>query len=347
MIRVLIAEDSAATREYLVSLLDADPALGAAGIARDGMEAVEQAERLRPDVILMDVHMPRLNGFEATRLIMERVPTPIVVVSASYSRDQEALTFEALRAGALAVVEKPPGPDHPGQPESARKLRETLRLMAEVKVVRRWPRRVHPAPPGPPPVSAAAPGRPLRLVAIGASTGGPAALCEILEELPGDLEAPILVVQHIAPGFTQGLVEWLDQGTELVVKLAQDGEQVRPGTVYVAPEGAQMGITAAGRIQLDADPGSDGFRPSASHLLAAVTRAYGRSALGVILTGMGRDGAQALLHLREAGGTTIAQDEATSVVFGMPGEAVRLGAAQYVLSPARIAETIRLLVGPD
>ena len=343
MVRVLVAEDSPVTREYLVYLLDQDPALQVAGTARDGMEAVEQAEVLRPDVILMDVHMPRLNGFEATRLIMERVPTPIVIVSASYSRDEEALTFEALRAGALSVVEKPVGPDRPGQEESARKLVETLRLMAEVKVVRRWSRRPRPPQPA---VSPAPTGRRVRIVAIGASTGGPAALSEILEQLPGDLAAPILVVQHIATGFTPGLVEWLAQGTRLAVKLAEDQVMVHPGTVYVAPEGKQMGITSAGRIHLETESGGNGFRPSASHLLEAVTEAYGRHALGVLLTGMGRDGAKALLQLREAGGITIAQDEATSVVFGMPGEAIRLGAAQYILSPERIAETIRSLVRP-
>lgn len=343
MVRVLVAEDAAVTREYLVYLIEQDPALQVVGAARDGMEAVEHTERLRPDVILMDVHMPRLNGFEATRLIMERAPTPIVIVSASFSRDEEALTFEALRAGALAVVEKPVGPDHPGQEESARKLVEALRLMAEVKVVRRWPRRPRPVPPSPP---IAPPGRTVRVVAIGASTGGPAALSEILEGLPGDLGAPILVVQHIAAGFTQGLVDWLAGGTSLAVKIAEAGEPVRAGTVYLAPEGSQMGITSAGRIRLTEGPVADGFCPSASHLFQSVAEAYGRSALGVILTGMGRDGAAGLLRLREAGGVAIAQDEPTSVVFGMPGEAVRLGAAQYVLSPERISEAIRSLVKP-
>jgi two-component system chemotaxis response regulator CheB len=343
VIRVLVAEDSAVTREYLVYLLQQDPTLEVVGTARDGMDAVEQAEQLRPDIILMDVHMPRLNGFEATRLIMERVPTPIVIVSASFSRDEEALTFEALRAGALTVVGKPLGPDQPGQAESAEKIVETVRLMAEVKVVRRWARRPHPLAPA---MAIAPPERAVRIVAMGASTGGPAAVFEILEGLPGDVPFPVLVVQHIAHGFTEGLVEWFAQGTRLAVRVARADEPAVPGTVFVAPERFQMGITKAGRIRLVQDPADDGFCPSAGYLFEAVAEAYGPSAVGILLTGMGRDGAKGLLRLREMGAVTIAQDEESSVVFGMPGEAIRIGAARHVLPPDRIAEMIRALAKP-
>jgi two-component system chemotaxis response regulator CheB len=340
MIRVLVAEDSAVTREYLVYLLEQDPTLKVVGTARDGMDAVEQAVQLRPDVILMDVHMPRLNGFEATRLIMERVPTPIVIVSASFSGDEEALTFEALRAGAITMVEKPVGPDQPGQSESAEKIAETVRLMSEVKVVRRWPRR----PRAFLPAAVVAPReRAVRVVAIGASTGGPAALAEILEGLPGDLPFPVLVVQHTAHGFTEGLVDWLTHGTRLAVKLARSDEPALPGTVFVAPERLQMGITKSGRIRLVQEPAEDNFCPSAGHLFESVAEAFGPAAVGILLTGMGRDGAKGLLRLRERGAVTIAQDEETSVVFGMPGEAVRIGAAQHVLPPDRIAELVRSL----
>ncbi|MBI2461066.1 MAG: chemotaxis-specific protein-glutamate methyltransferase CheB [Candidatus Rokubacteria bacterium] len=342
MTRVLVADDSATVREYLAYLLGEDPALEVVGTARDGLEAVEQAQRLRPDIIVMDVHMPRMNGFEATRQVMERIPTPIVIVSASISREEVALTFEALKAGALTVVDKPGGPDHPKHAESARRLVETVKLMAEVKVVRRWPRGERPAPPAPPAVKA---DRKIRLIAIGASTGGPQVVAEILRGLPREFGAPILVVQHIAPGFTEGLVEWLGQGTPLAVRLAEAGEPVRPGTVYVARNGVQMGITGDGRIRLTKEPAEDGFCPSASYLFQSVAQAYGRAAVGILLTGMGRDGARGLLRLREAGGLTIAQDEESSVIFGMPGEAVRLGAAEHVLSPEQIVVTIRSLVG--
>jgi len=341
MIRVLVAEDSAVTREYLVFLLGQDRALQVVGAARDGQEALEHAERLKPDVILMDVHMPRMNGYEATRRIMERAPTPIVMVSASLSRDEAAVAFEALRAGALTVVEKPGGPDHPDQAEDARRLVEIVKLMAEVKVVRRFPRRKRPVtPPSFPPPS----GRTIRLVAIGASTGGPQVLAEILAGLPANFGAPILIVQHIAPGFTEGLAQWLGQGTRLGVKLPEPGEAVRPGTVYLAPNGWQMGIRRDGRIRLTKEAAENGFCPSASHLFQSVAEAYGRSAMGILLTGMGRDGAAGLRRLREAGGVTVAQDEETSVIFGMPGEAIRLGAAEYVLAPAQIAAAIRSMV---
>jgi two-component system chemotaxis response regulator CheB len=341
MIRVLIADDSATVREYLAYLLGEDPVLEIVGTARDGVEAVAQAERLRPDVIVMDVHMPRMNGDVATRQIMERVPTRVVIVTASSSRDEASVAFRALGAGAVTVEDKPGGLDHPGQAESARRLVETVKLMAEVKVVRRWPRRDHAAPPFPAP---ARPDRTIRVIAIGASTGGPQAVATILAGLPRDLGVPMLVVQHIAPGFTEGLAEWLGQGIRLPVKLAGSGEEVRPGTVYLAPEGQQLGITRNGRIRLTRGAAEDGFCPSASHLFQSVADAYGRSAVGILLTGMGRDGAKGLLTLRQAGGVTLAQDEESSVIFGMPGEAIRLGAAEYVLSPEQIAGMIRSLV---
>jgi two-component system chemotaxis response regulator CheB len=166
---------------------------------------------------------------------------------------------------------------------------------------------------------------------------------EILEELPADLGVPILLVQHITPGFTEGLIEWLAQGTRLAVKLAETDESVRAGTVYVAPERSQIGITRTGRIRLAQEPAEGGFCPSAGYLFEAVAEAYGASAIGILLSGMGRDGAKGLLRLRNVGAVTIAQDEETSVVFGMPGEAVRVGAAQFVLPPERIAETVRAL----
>ena len=341
MIRVLVVEDSAVTREYLVYLLEQEPGLKVVGTARDGVEALEQAERLRPDIITMDVHMPRMNGYEATRRIMEQFPTRIVMVSASTSREETDIAFEALKAGALTLVDKPGGPDHPNHAKTVRTLIETVKLMSEVKVVRRWPRRERPAPPSPLPVR---PSRKIRLIAIGASTGGPQVLAGLLAKLPGDLAAPVLIVQHIASGFTPGLVEWLSQATPLRVKVAEPGESVRSGAVYFAPVDFQMGIAADGRIRLAKEPAEDGFCPSASYLFQSVAQSYGGAAIGVLLTGMGRDGAAGLLRLREAGGVTMAQDEETSVIFGMPAEAIRLGAVQHVLSPDRMAEMIRTLV---
>jgi two-component system chemotaxis response regulator CheB len=184
----------------------------------------------------------------------------------------------------------------------------------------------------------------IRLVAIGASTGGPTVIVEILGDLPGNLPVPILVVQHIAPGFTPGLAEWIGRGTELRVKLAEPGETVQPGTVYVAPHGSHMGITKSMRIHLTQGAEENDFCPSISYLFQSVAESIGRSGAGILLSGMGQDGVKGLLQLRKTGGVTIAQDEDTSVIFGMPGEAVRIGAAQYVLSPRQISGLLRGLV---
>jgi two-component system chemotaxis response regulator CheB len=289
----------------------------------------------------MDVYMPGRNGYEATREIMERVPTPIVMMTASLGGEEASMTFAALKAGALAMVEKPGGPSHPEHARSVGQLLTTVKLMAQVKVVRRWPRRDRPASA---PLPSTHSGRWVRIIAIGASTGGPAALAEILRELPGDLSVPIAVVQHITPGFIEGMAEWLGHETRLTVKVAEAGEGVSPGRVYLAPTGRQMGLTHTGRISLKQESGDDGFCPSASYLFRSVAEVYGASAIGILLTGMGRDGAVGLRHLQEAGGVTIAQDEESSVVFGMPGEAVRLGAAAHVLPPRRIARTICAMV---
>jgi two-component system chemotaxis response regulator CheB len=336
-VRVLVVEDSAVTREYLVYLLEQDPALTVAGAAVDGADGVELAVRLRPDVILMDVHMPKLDGFEATRQIMERAPTPVVMVTASFDREETVFAFDALAVGALTILDKPTGPDDPRAAETARLLVDTVKLMAQVKVVRRWPRRDRP----PAPAAPVRPGRGIRVVAIGASTGGPVVLKEILPGLPDDFPAPVLVVQHIVPGFVGGLCEWLGKESRLTVKLAAPGEVARAGTVYFPPDGAQMGIARDGRIQLGRGTGDDGFCPSASYLFRSVAEAYDRAAMGILLTGMGRDGAAGLLRMREAGGVTIAQNEETSVVFGMPAEAIRLGAAEHVLPPAQIVAMLQ------
>jgi two-component system chemotaxis response regulator CheB len=332
MIRVLIAEDSAVTREYLRWLIDEAEGLEVAGVARDGEEAVELAAQLRPDVILMDVHMPQMDGFQATRLIMERHPTPIVMATASSSKAETRGAFEALDAGALLLLDKPPAPWADGHEEAATELVRSVRLMAEVKVVRRWAARPAPeaAPPRFPRVRAP------QVVAIGASTGGPQVLSAILAALPAPLSVPVLLVQHISDGFIEGFVEWLGTRTPMEVVLAERGDELRPGTIYVAGSDRHMGIDGD-RISFEGGPPVNGFRPSISRLFDSVATCCGRESVGILLTGMGRDGADGLRRMRDAGALTIAQDEASSVIFGMPGEAVRLNAAVEVLSPDRIA----------
>ena len=334
---MLVADDSAAARLLLQGILDADPGLEVVGQATDGAEAVALADRLQPDVITMDVAMPGVDGLEATRRIMAGVPRPIVLVSAVFPPDIHN-SFRALEAGAVHLLEKPHGPGSPAFAREAAELVETVKLMAGVKLVRRNLRRDGDAPPGLFP--ARAPSEVLRVAAIAASTGGPPAVAEILRGLPPDWPVPILIVQHIGPGFDSGLARYLDECSALPVALAEDGDEVRPGAAYLSPAERHLGVTSAGRLTVTAGEPIDGYRPSANHLFRSAANAFGAAAAGVVLTGMGRDGADGLLALRQAGGLAIAQDQATSVVYGMPRQALLRGAAEAVLPVGDIAAAL-------
>jgi two-component system, chemotaxis family, protein-glutamate methylesterase/glutaminase len=344
MIKALVVEDSPVVREFLVRILNEDARIRVVATARDGEEALEAVATSKPDVITMDINMPRMNGFEATRRIMETQPTPIVIVSGSWDPREVETTFQALDAGALAAIPRPMGIGHPDHAKSAHELVQTVKLMSEVKVVRRRPRprsegsAPSPAPSVSPPIKR--PETAIQVVAMGASTGGPPALMTVLSQLPKEFPVPVLVVQHMAAGFIQGFAEWLQHATGLPVQLAAQDERILPGHVYIAPDGFQMKVVAGGRISLDADDPENGVRPSVSCLFRSVAETYGANAAGVLLTGMGRDGAVELQLMRERGAVTIAQNEETSVVFGMPGEAVKLGAATYVLSPNQIGSVL-------
>ncbi len=340
MIKLLIVEDSAVVREFLVHIFRSDPEIEVVGTARNGEEALEVVERNRPDVITMDVNMPRMNGLEATRKIMETHPTPIVIVSGSYDPQELTTTFRALEIGALAVVPRPVGIGHPDHEASARELVQTVKLMSEVKVVRRWarPRREEIAPLVPPKTRINQIPAEVKLVAVGASTGGPVVLQTVLSGLPKkDFPAPVLIAQHMASGFVHGFVEWLAQSSGFPVHVAADGETLLPGCAYVAPDGFHMGVKTGNRIALSQDAPENGLRASGSYLFRSVANVYGQSAVGVLLTGMGKDGAEELKLMKDRGALTIAQDEESSVVHGMPGEAIHLDAAMYVLPPERIA----------
>lgn len=350
MIKVLIAEDSAVLREFLVHILNSDPAIQVIGTARDGEEALEAVQREKPDVITMDINMPKMDGFEATRRIMETQPTPIVIVSGSWDTKEVATTFRAVEAGALAVLPRPPGIGHPDHEAMAQELIQTVKLMSEVKVVRRWarPRREGTGPPPRPPVTAEVERRPkaaeIRLVAIGASTGGPIVLQTILTALPKDFRVPVVIVQHMAAGFIPGFVEWLAQTSGRPVHVATHGETLLPGHVYVAPDRFQMKVEMGAKISLTHDEPENGLRPSVSYLFRSVASAYGPNAVGVLLTGMGKDGAEELKLMKQRGAVTLAQDKDSSVVHGMPGEAIRLEAATYVFPPEKIAAALAGLV---
>jgi two-component system chemotaxis response regulator CheB len=349
MINVLIVDDSRVSRELLGHILTSDPDIRVIGHAVDGEEALAFVAKEKPDVITMDISMPKLDGIGATRKIMETRPLPIIIVSGLWNPAEVATTFRAMEAGAVALVEKPGGPGSPKAKEQASSLIQTVKNMAEVRVIRRRAKRDgDPAPPLPIPTHPASaeakPGN-SSIVAVAVSTGGPPVLRTLLLGLPPNFGAPILVVQHMAPGFLPGLAEWLNS-CGCSVEIAKHGRVPKPGWTYLAPDDYQMGLDPGGAICLSLAPPEHGLRPSASYLFRSVTEVFGSRAIGVVLTGMGRDGADDLKRMRDAGAVTFAQDQESSVVHGMPGAAINLGAAIHVLPPEKIAVALGQLVRP-
>ncbi len=387
-IRVLVVEDSLTVRRHLVDVLGEDPELEVVGEAVDGRRGVEMCREIRPDVVTLDMMLPVMSGLAATELIMAYCPTPILIVSASLNRGEVFKTFEALKAGAVDVLEKPTG----GEADLVweRKLRAAVKLCSRIRVI------THPrarlslrdlpgfpagtaapdaagrsgapdaapdapgrsgapdaappaAPVAAPPVAAAAAEarRPVRLAVIGASTGGPPAVLEVLRGAGRGFPVPILVVVHVARDFGRGLADWLDGQSPLRVSLAEDGEPLpRPGEgdgrAFLAPPERHL-VVRDGRLRLNDEPERHSCRPSVDVLFDSVAREAGPASVACLLTGMGRDGAAGLLAVRRAGGVTIAQDEATCVVYGMPREAVLLGAAARVLPVGEIGPALRAL----
>jgi two-component system chemotaxis response regulator CheB len=335
MIRVLVVDDSSSVRALLENILGGAPGLQVVGSAANGEEALQLARELQPDVITMDLQMPRMDGYEAIRQIMQACPTRIVVVSGSEDRKEVDASFRAIEAGALVLVRRPYGIGNPAHAESARALVRTVKAMAEVKVVRRWGEARRPVPRTHPAAR--------RLVAIGASTGGPTVLRDILAELPAGFPLPVVIVQHLAPGFTRGMADWLAGASGYPVELARDAATLLGGRAYLAPEGRQVALGAGLACRLLEAPPEHGMCPSVSHLFRAIDPELRPATAAVLLTGMGKDGAVELKQLREAGALTIAQNRASSVVYGMPGEAVRLDAAMLVLEPSEIGTLLARL----
>jgi len=342
MIRVLVIEDSPTMRILLKNILESDADLKVIGMAPNGEEGVRQALALKPDIITMDIHMPGMDGFEATRRIMEQRPTPIVIVSSSVESSEVLITFNAMQAGALEVIEKPAATTHPDFAALRARLITTVKLMSEVKVIRRY--RSHSSARSRGEEGARAV-QPYALLAVGASTGGPAALNTLFKGLPADFPLPVVVVQHMTIGFTAGLAAWLQLESPLKVKVAAEGEYLQPGTIYFAPDDTHIQAMNRGLLGLSKAPPVSHVRPSATVLFESVARVYGGEAIGVLLTGMGDDGARGLKAMHDRGAATIAQDEATSAVYGMPKVAVELGGANQVLPLPQIAGAVLALVG--
>jgi two-component system, chemotaxis family, protein-glutamate methylesterase/glutaminase len=345
-INALVVDDSKVAQMLLRRILEDDPQIHILGAVGDGQAAVDFVTEFRPDVVLMDIHMPGMDGFEATRKIMESHPVPIVICSGTVNPEELATTFRVMEAGALACVEKPVSPEHAGFAEMAAALRQTVKLMSEVKVVRRWAasktatQRAAGITAGGPSQST----RRVKFIGIGASTGGPPALQTILAGLPKSFPVPILIVQHIARGFLPGLADWLNQTTAFQVHIGGHGMLPLPGHVYLAPDDFHMGVNASERIVLSRAEPENGLRPAVSFCFRSLAETFGGDVIGVILTGMGRDGAVELKTMKDGGAVTIAQDLESSVVHGMPGEAIALGGATHVLAAERIASALSTLV---
>ena len=351
-IRVLIVEDSPTQRLALTRMIESSPELIVCGLAVDGEQAVQMAERLRPDVISMDVQMPRLSGPEATRQIMRRCPTPIVIVSA-ISASPDAL--DALQAGALAIIDKPPAPNVPEYPARCAEL--VLLLQSVAALSPRHQPSIGASPIIPDPLRQTGPlgiGSPAStvlnrpapvVVGIGASAGGPGALATLLGRLPADFPLPILIVQHLARDFMPGLAEWLDRVCPLTVRLAEAGDLPARGTVYVAPGNRQLRVGTDRRLMLDSGSGAYRHCPAVDALFESLAVVYGAQSMGIILTGMGDDGAAGLRLIREAGGHTLAEAETSCVVFGMPAAAIARGAVETVLPLSEIGGAMQRLAG--
>lgn len=334
-IRVLIVDDSLVAREMLAQILNSDPDIEIVGMAKDGKEAVDAVAHLKPDLVTMDIHMPRMDGLEAIEAIMAYHPTPILVVSSSVYGEGMGKAFDALRHGALEVIKKPEPRDWADLERIGKEVIRKVKVLSRVRVITHIGGR---RPKSAAPVAGEEQVRPGRrsLVAIGSSTGGPSALLAVLGRLSEDFPVPVVIAQHIAEGFIPGLVSWLDSGCGINVREAVDGEDARPGFAYLAPTGSNLAMDGL-RMRFAAPTSDQLYIPCADTLFESVARSMGRSAVGVILTGMGADGAHGLKALHDVGALTIGQDEATSIVYGMPRAAAEIGAVDTVLPVHDIA----------
>lgn len=354
MLKVLIAEDTATIRFILKKILNADPDIEVIGEAANGKDAVEMTQALKPDLVTMDIRMPEMNGFEATQEIMRLCPTPILVISASVQADDLNITFNAIKAGALDIVEKPKGNLSFDFEKIGKRIVQKVKILSEVRVIRRR---------GSSAKSFSIKSKKevketvkqelveqshvkLELVSIVSSTGGPKALLVILKKLGKDFPVPIVIVQHITPGFGQGLVDWLDGETDFAVKFASENERLEAGKVYFAKDDHHIRLTADMRVKLSRELPVVGLRPYGNYLFDSVAQNIGKRSIGVILTGMGRDGAEGIRKMKDAGSITIGQDEQTCVVYGMPREAAAVGGLSVQLPLDEIpAQLLKLVQG--
>ena len=345
-VKVLVVDDSPTARQYLTHIFNATGTLQVIGTASNGQEALDFVRRTKPDIITMDINMPVMDGLEATREIMCTDPVPIVILSASWDPREVQQSFRAVEAGALASFAKPSGMASVDSAESTRELVANIEALARIKLVRRNGWASGAGPCSKVANHAGTPARRLRnpgVVVIGVSTGGPPVLQCILSRLARDFRFPVLIVQHISQGFSQGLVDWLRSSSALPIALGRQGDLLRPGQVVVAPDDCHLEVGGEEQVVLSRSEPEHGLRPAVSRLFHSAATVYGRLSIAVLLTGMGSDGARELLEIRDQGGVTIAQDERSCVVYGMPKVAVELHAVNHVLCPVDIAKTLNRL----
>lgn len=325
MIKILIADDSIVVRSILKDALNSVEDMVVVGEAVDGEEAVRLTGNLRPDIVIMDILMPVMGGLEATETIMARFPTPILILSSTLDERDVKLAFTAIKKGALDVMGKPAGVIQENQQEFISRLAEKIRMLARIKVIHHISRKLQRQEPAVKEKN----GR-RNILAIGASTGGPKAVMSIVKTLPATLDAMVFIVQHISSGFAKGFAQWLNVECQLPVRLAEDGVIPKKGEILVAPNDSQM-ILDGKSISLMDDPPVNCCKPSIDVFFSSLSLEHGAQTVAVLLTGMGKDGAQGLSDLRERGGKTIVQDEKSCVVFGMPKAAIALNAADEIL----------------
>jgi two-component system chemotaxis response regulator CheB len=342
MLRVIVAAGRLDIQDSVIKAVSSDHYIEIVAVTNNGAQATIRTKELRPDLVVMGNSLQTMDAIEAIKEIMIEAPTPVVLVfNASDPRALE-LSAGALEAGALAIIPAPLSKRASTDQAAVRKFLSTLKAMSQVKVVRRW--RDRPSPKASFKRTPNTSKLPSRIVGIAASTGGPAAVQSLLANLPGDFPAPILIVQHITSGFIAGVASWLDSTTPLKVKVAEDGEALQPGVVYLGPDGRHLGVASRTHILVSDDPPVNGFRPSGTYLFASMARVFGAEAVAIILTGMGDDGVDGLCSIYDAGGNVLAQDEASCVVFGMPKAAIDAGIAHRILPLNEMARTMTSLI---
>jgi two-component system chemotaxis response regulator CheB len=342
-VRVVVADDSALARQLLCELLGSDPDIEVVGVATNGAEAVTLVERLRPNIVTMDLRMPGTDGLAATAEIMRRVPTPVLLVTSSDFRLRQNDVFDSFRYGVVDVLEKPPLNPDGAHSASAKTLLEKIKVLSRIKVTASKAR-MPAAPTGARPADRPSAQPTGRAIGLGASTGGPRVLPAVLAELPADLAAPVFIAQHMSGPFVPAFAEWLAADCPLPVAVAHDGETPTPGRVLVAPGGLNMVLDASGVVRLNTDSAPAGIRPSVDLLLQSLAQVYGPRAIGVVLTGIGRDGTEGLRAIKRAGGLTMVQDAASCVVNGMPGAALAEGVADAEVELTSMGKTLGELV---